>query len=76
MKMVMVIIIVFLAYFSFGLLEFVTAKDFDEAMNFIREGGTSPRDQWISLFYTVLKNAPYNTYIRIRNFIKKFKNEG
>ena len=71
MKILMTIIIVFLAYFSFGLLEFVTANDFDEAMDFLREGGTSPRDQWISIFYTVLKCTPYNTYIRIRNFIKK-----
>lgn len=71
MKILMVIIIVFLMYFSFGLLIFLTSESFDEAMDFLREGGTSPRDQWISIFYTVLLHTPYNTYIRIRNFFKK-----
>ena len=73
MKILMTIIIVFLAYFSFGLFIFLTSESFDEAMDFIREGCTSPKDQWISIIYTVLRHTPYNTYNRIRNFIKKFK---
>lgn len=73
MKILMTIIIVFLAYFSFGLLVFLTDEDFDEIMDFLREGDTSSKDQWISIIYTVLIHTPYNTYNRIRNFIKKFK---
>jgi hypothetical protein len=73
MRLLMTIIIVFLAYFSFGLFIFLTSESFDEAMDFIRSGDASPRDQWISIFYTVLVHTPHNTYNRIRNFIKKFK---
>lgn len=73
MEILMIIVIVFFAYFSFGLLIFLTSDSFDEAMDFIREGGTSSRDQWISIIYTVLRHTPYNTYNRIRNFVKKFK---
>lgn len=73
MKMLMMIIIVFLAYFSFGLFIFLTSDSFDEAMDFIRSGDASPMDQWASIIYTVLRHTPYNTYNRIRNFIKKFK---
>ena len=75
MKLLATIIIVFLAYFSFGLLEFITSPDYDEAMEFIREGGTSVKDQWISIIYTVIKHTPYNTFNRIRNFIKKIINK-
>ncbi len=72
MKIVMIIVILFLAYFSFGLLIFLTSESFDEAMDFIREGNEdSPENQWISIIYTVLRNTPYNTCNRIKRFIKK-----
>lgn len=70
MKIILIFVIVFLAYFSFGLLRFLI-HDYDEAMKFIREGNTSIEDQWLSVIYTVLRHTPYNTYNDIRRLIKK-----
>ena len=71
MKVIFIAIIVFLVYFSFGLFMFIVSDSYDEAMDFIRGECASTKEQWISIFYTVIRHTPYNTYITIRNLINK-----